>query len=163
MSSKTTEFVKEQIYPNLDAVASGLLDHLHPKRSGKAYQLDCPECGHQGRAFYYPGHAYIVCNRKNNCGVSTSIWDAVQMSGLSMSQALHAMADAAGVQLPEKSAYASDADKLKSVLKYGISKSKTAQNYLKKDRGWSEAEIEAAPFGYIHDMEYFMSGLERKG
>lgn len=164
MSSSITELLKESIYPNLDAVKEGLLDHLHPRRSGKAYMLDCPVCQARGRAYYYAGGSSIVCNRQNNCGAVTSVWDALQQTGMSPRESLQVMADAAGVRLPESGRdNEPTTEKIKSVLRYGLSKSKKAQEYLLNIRGWSEEEIEKAPFGYIHDMEYFVGGLRRRG
>ena len=41
-----TEFLHEKVYPEIDAVAEGLLDHLKPTKlqSSGSYRLECPAC-----------------------------------------------------------------------------------------------------------------------
>lgn len=95
------EFLKDNVYPDLDAVDAGLLDHLSPgTQSNGAYQLVCPTCGEK-RAFYYIGSAYIQCNRRNVCKVPTSLWDVLSKTGLSNRDIIKRLCSAAGVTPPD--------------------------------------------------------------
>lgn len=100
MSSGIGEFLKDKVYPDLDAVDAGLLDHLKPHgQSNGSYQLTCPSCGEK-RAFYYIGSAFIQCNRRNQCKVPTSLWDVLSQQGLSNSDIIKRLCSAAGVTPP---------------------------------------------------------------
>lgn len=165
MPSEITEFVNDNIYPSLNAVEEGFLDDLNPRKSGDAYVCDCPVCGRHKKAYYYPNTGYVVCNRKNNCGQSTSVWDCLIERGFSKFDALKTMADAVGVDLPsdDNKSTRKTAEIVKDVLKYGLSKSKRGMEYMTQTRGWSEQEIADAPIGYIHKMEYFLNSLRKQG
>ena len=77
-----SDFLRREVYPRLDAVAEHLLDSLEPKprSTSGSYPLICPECKAK-EAFYFPFHGYINCPRKNECGNSTSLWDAMLFCG----------------------------------------------------------------------------------
>lgn len=101
MSSGISEFLKDNVYPDLDAVDAGLLDHLKPRsQSNGSYQLVCPTCG-ENRAFYYVGSAIIKCNRRNECKIPTSLWDVLSKTGVSPRDIIKRLCDAAGVTPPE--------------------------------------------------------------
>ena len=170
MSAEITTFLKEQVYPQLNAVEAGLLDDLNPRKKGGggriSYELNCPACGEKHRAFYYPGGFAIMCNRQNNCGVKTSLWDYLAQTGKSNSEIPKILADAAGVALPGNEGVQLSENKklfelLMRVLKYSLTKSKKAQAYLKETRGWSDEEIEAAPIGFIYKWEYVYDSISK--
>lgn len=103
MKQSITDFIKDRVYPQLDAVDRGLLNHLHPKQqSAKGYYtLECPACK-KDRAFYYPYRSGIQCNRKENCpNPYTSLWDALAETGLSNGDIVKALCESAGVEPPD--------------------------------------------------------------
>lgn len=103
MSESISDFMREKVYPVIDAVDRGLLDHLSPKSmSSKGYYtLECPACK-QDRAFYYPGRSGVQCNRKDNCpSPFTSLWDALSENNLSGREIVEALCKAANVDPPD--------------------------------------------------------------
>ncbi|MBM5458768.1 hypothetical protein H8F21_14465 [Pseudomonas sp. P66] len=103
MSESITDFIKDKVYPRLDAVDRGLLNHLHPKSlsANGSYVLDCPVCG-KDRAFYYPNRSGIQCNRKENCpSPFTSLWDALAKNGMANGEVVKVLCEAAGVEPPD--------------------------------------------------------------
>lgn len=103
MSETIGEFIKTKVYPVIDAVERGLLDHLSPKAMSSQgyYTLDCPACK-QDRAFYYPGRAGVQCNRKDNCpSPYTSLWDALSDNNLTGREIVEALCKAANVAPPD--------------------------------------------------------------
>jgi DNA primase len=153
--STVTQQLKELVYPSLNAVEAGLVDHLHPKGSSghRAYSLDCPACGESDRAFYYPGSAYINCNRKNQCGATTSIWDAIAVNHSSNKEIVDALYAAAGIpQLPTRSTEFSKQDFIKKKSHENLLACPQAMDYL-QGRGWSLEEIKAAPIGMMPKKE----------
>lgn len=172
MASELTIFIKEQVYPALNAVEAGLLDHLSPKVQAKGtkqvYSLTCPKCEHSGEAFYYAGSGYVNCNRQNKCGESTSVWDIVEdSSGKNGKEIAEQLCAAVGLELPkQEGTYRKEESTLsilKKVLHESLMKSKKAKEYLIDSRGWNEDEIENAPFGYIASFEIFYSQLKKSG
>lgn len=102
MSVSLSDFVKEKVYPQIDAVEAGLLNNLHPATisSNGAYKLDCPKCGKK-EGFYYPTRAYVQCNRKIECGEGTSIWDVLASNGMKNRDILTLLCEKARVELPD--------------------------------------------------------------
>jgi hypothetical protein len=103
MSQSISEYLKERAYPRLDAVDAGLLNHLKPSPllPGGHYKLVCPSC--QAReAYYYPNKPFISCNRKNKCGNTSTIWDALADQGMHSRDILQRLCDLAGVPVPER-------------------------------------------------------------
>lgn len=103
MNQTITEFLKEEVYPKIDGVADGFFDHLKPSRLLTAgnYALVCPECGER-EGFYYPGRAYIQCNRLKQCGKPTSIWGALAKDGLKPYEIVKQLCERAGVSPPTR-------------------------------------------------------------
>jgi DNA primase len=165
MASEITDFVKHKIYPSLNAAEEGFLDGLNPKKSGSAYVVDCPACGQSKKAYYYPYSGYVQCNRQNNCGVHTSVWDCLVDAGYSKFDALKLMADAVGESLPSDDSVSnrSISEIVKSALRYGLEKSQRGMDYILGVRGWREDEVKNAGFGYIHKTEYFLNSLRKQG
>lgn len=93
-----TEFLHEKVYPEIDAVSSGLLDHLKPTKlqTSGTYRMLCPACG-MHEAFHHPGTHLIHCPRKKNCGESTSLWDVMEKSGYSRKEIVERLCDLARV------------------------------------------------------------------
>lgn len=103
MKQSISDFIKDVVYPRLDAVDTGLLNHLHPKQQSAngSYVLDCPACK-KDRAYYYPSRSGIQCNRKDNCpSPYTSLWDAIADTGKSNGEVLKALCKAVGVEPPD--------------------------------------------------------------
>lgn len=103
MKQSITDFIKDAVYPKLDAVDRGLLNHLHPKKlsANGSYVLDCPACG-KDRAFYYPFRSGIQCNRKDNCpSPYTPLWDALAQNGMSNGDIVKTLCESAGVEPPD--------------------------------------------------------------
>lgn len=73
--SELTEWLKNDVYPSIDAVDCGWMDHLKPSGISNGYTVNCPECGAIQRAYYYSYSAGIKCNRLNECGKFTSVFD----------------------------------------------------------------------------------------
>ena len=67
-----TSVLLDTIYERLDVLSA--LPELEPKRTGLAYTLKCPNCDKK-RAFIYEGGHVITCNRRNECGYSSTLWD----------------------------------------------------------------------------------------
>ena len=102
MTQSITDFIKEKVYPDLDAVDAGLLNHLKPRKQGSngAYPLTCPSCGHD-EAFYYPFRTGISCNRKKNCDQPwTGLWDALSKNGMSNGDIVATLCKSVGVEPP---------------------------------------------------------------
>jgi len=88
-----------EIYSLIDIEAA--LPELNPRDKGSYYELDCPKCGTSKRAYFYKGSSVILCNRRNECGKHTSLWDYVQgRGGISNADTLKKLAELAGYALP---------------------------------------------------------------
>lgn len=170
-----TAHLKAHVYPKLDAVAGALLDPFHPRNEGERYRLDCPKCGGHD-ASYEAGASGIQCRA---CGQYTSLWDMLLASGRSDRDIPALLATAAGVPLPARrgatpkpppTVVATDspssptpAVEVIRVLKAGIDHSDSARRYLIEERGWSEAEIAAAPLGYYPSARIVADRLRQRG
>lgn len=93
-------FLEHRVWPELDAVASGLLEELKPQRNGNSYKLACPSCGKR-RAFYYPTKA-IKCNRVDSCGYVSTIWTyLLDYQNLSRKEVVQTVCRAVGIDPPD--------------------------------------------------------------
>lgn len=93
-------FLEQRVWPELDAVAAGLLDELKPQRNGNSYKLTCPSCGKR-RAYYYPTKA-IKCNRIDSCGYVSTIWTyLLNYQNLSRYEVVQAVCRAVGIAPPD--------------------------------------------------------------
>lgn len=187
MSSGITEFLKEKVYPEIDAVEAGLLDHLKPSGSSSAgaYQLNCPACG-ENRAFYYIGNSVIQCNRRNNCkSRTTSIWDALEKTGMSGREIVTILCAKARVEPPEfrparqgqrpspatSSGKPTDTQTMPTkpgtaIFKVTQQLASVNQAILKKlqaDRGYSDADMAAMRLGVYTTAKQVLAGLEALG
>lgn len=98
------EFIRDKVYPELNAVEAGLLDHLRPshRKGTGAYEMNCPQCG-QRRAYYYEGHSVVQCNRRDGCKSSpTSLWDVLAKQQKTNAEIVKLLCAAAGVTPPER-------------------------------------------------------------
>ncbi|MFO6998082.1 hypothetical protein P3D53_27950, partial [Pseudomonas aeruginosa] len=97
------EFLRREVFPRLDAVQANLLDGFDPKqRTGSgSYPLTCPACKAK-EAFYFPFSGFINCPRKKECGKSTSIWDAMLLSGYDHGEIFSTLCEAARVEPPKR-------------------------------------------------------------
>jgi len=156
-----TGLLLDTIYEQLDIMTA--LPELEPRRTGQAYTLKCPLCDKK-RAFIYSGGHVITCNRRNDCGYSSTLWDYVaKKDNLTTSQeTLQALASLAGYTLP--TSLSSDA--LEAIKRSEVQQTRleTAQGLLtsrmftdeaKKEReylsnrGYSDDDIEAMGLGVI--------------
>jgi DNA primase len=163
--SEITEFVKDEVYPCIDAVSANWLNHLNPKpgKQGNAYSLDCPKCENPQRAFYYPGSAYIVCNRKNACHAKkgpTSIWDLLSKQGNSQSDILNMLCSEANVTPPSKNNSTPNApskiNPSKAIIQVTRKLAKDNPNIISafaRERGYSEKEMHQMDLGYYPSAE----------
>lgn len=171
------QFLRTVVYPRLDAVDKNLLDGLNPKQLGTsgAYPLTCPECK-APEAYYYPQSAFINCPRKKECGVSTSIWDAMLSTGYSQKEIFSILCDAAGVEPPsrEKNNSAGEASSVASSsaeLSIGqavfrITQGMAASNAsiladFQKERGYTDAQMKEMKLGYYTSPEELVAELAK--
>ena len=64
----------EEVYSNLDRAQ--IFRDMEPEEKGNYYLCRCPGCG-QKRAYIYKSRKTLVCNRRNECGFTITIWDYV--------------------------------------------------------------------------------------
>lgn len=116
--SDDRDFLNKEIFPNLDAAASGLLEELNPKTLTNRYQVDCPVCKKKQRAYYTAGGS-IVCNRIESCregAKGITIWSYLRSSkGLENKDIFKVLCDAVG-KYPDKTTVRSTPD-IKSIFK----------------------------------------------
>lgn len=153
--------ILEDIYNDLDIETA--LAELEPKNRGASYVLKCPQCS-KSRAFIYKGGRNIICNRRNECGYSSTLWDYItQRDGLTTNQeTLQALAKLSGYNLPNNLSKTAQESFKRAQEKQ--SKLETAQNILtsrlfsedgKKelqylhDRGYSDDDIKAMGLGAL--------------
>lgn len=165
--SKIGDFLNNEVNPILDAAKSGLLVDLSPKKRGGSYELTCPTCKKPKKAFYYPfSSQFITCNRQNECGTSTSLWDYLLGNCFNdKTQVVKALCDAAGVKPPENDYKKQETDIaiLKKILKYNLTHSSIAFDYMNKERGWSPQEIADSDIGYFKNYDTLIKTFEKFG
>jgi DNA primase catalytic core len=146
-----------EIYQTIDIEAA--LPELNPKDRGSYYELDCPVCGAGKRAFLYKGSHAILCNRRNACGKSSTLWDYVQKrDGLTQGETLKRLAELAGYALPSLDRETQErirtaqtrASLLETVLDYFkvqlYEREPAVLDYL-KGRGYTEQEVDGMELG----------------
>lgn len=152
-----TGLLLDTIYERLDIMTA--LPELEPKRTGLAYTLKCPACDKK-RAFIYKGGRVIACNRRNECGYSSTLWDYIEKKdSLTTSQeTLQALAKLAGYTLP--STLSSDALEALKRSQVQQTRLETAQGllttYLSSDNGKKERE-------YLHNRGYTDDDIQTMG
>jgi len=170
--SQVGQYLREQVYPQLDAVATNLLDDLNPKRRGQAryYTMDCPSCDGKQTAFYYPGSAVINCNRRSSCErLVTPIWEVLARTTSSKKETLERLCVAAGVPLPEdgrsktEKTAATLAFDLLDVLRAALWENPDALAYLRSERGMKDDEIRSAHVGYYPNPDHVSKSLAARG
>lgn len=177
MSSPISDFIKEKVYPNLDAVEAGLLNSLHPatQSTNGSYKLDCPKCG-KPEAFYYPTRSLVQCNRKIECGKSTSIWDVLVAERMTNKEILSLLCEKARVELPDNKQQnngASGANSRPLGMSPGraiiqVTQQLAEQNpkilsMLQADRGYSDEDMRTMRFGVYTTADEVMKLLEARG
>jgi len=174
-----SRFLHDEVYPSIDAVQLGLIDHLvddKVKNKGRRphYQVTCPLCQRRNRAFYYAGSSRIKCNRGNECGQVSTLWDAIQQqTGKSNPEMVEYLCDAAGVEPPNKqqnshdAAAFSKAQKLKhalqTILPEFLFDDEEALAYLTDQRGFTKEEIESLGYGYLKSEQELEKRLKSAG
>ena len=142
---------------------------LNPIKAGSAYKLDCPECKGSRRAFYYPGGSHVVCNRRDNCGATPSVWDVLESLGMTsaeIAQDLHAMA---GIDLPDDEddrpsrTTRSTAAIVQDVLGAFLKCDTAAWRYLTHTRRYDDAEIDTTVLGFYPSAQVVGAKLKEAG
>jgi len=163
-----------EIYLALD-IAEALAD-LAPRDKGAYYTLTCPKCGARGEAYIYKGGHRITCNRREKCGLSTSLWEYVQGSrSLSPQETLRELARLAGYELPAPDAETververarAQAEAWESVLEHFQAElwgpaGETVRAYL-AGRGYTEPEVRGMGLGLCTGAEDVAAHLKRAG
>lgn len=153
-----SDHLREKVYHQLNAYEEGFLDTYSPiASSGKtlSYSLTCPQCKVPKAAFYYPGSGWINCHRKNNCGIGTTVFDAIQMStGGTNAEIFKLLCDATGSYLETDDAPGVAADSprfirksVSAILQGFLWKSDESLTYL-RSRSLSDEDIRSLGIGY---------------
>ena len=152
-----TGLLLDEIYKNLDPMTA--LSELEPRKTGQAYMLKCPQCDKK-RAFIYKGGRAITCNRRNECGYSSTLWDylANKDGHTTAQETLQALAKLSGYTLP--STLSSDALEALKLSQVQQTRLETAQGllttYLSSDNGKKERE-------YLHNRGYTDEDIQAMG
>lgn len=170
-----TEFLHEKVYPEIDAVAEGLLDHLKPTKlqTSGSYRLVCPACN-KHEAFHLPGSHLIHCPRKNKCGKQTSLWDVMEASGYSRKEIVERLCQLARVEPPSSSnpegvahnnapAALTPGRAIIQVTQLLARKYPKLLQDLQSDRGFSDDQMATMRLGAYTTAEEVMSLLEERG
>jgi hypothetical protein len=102
-NNKTSELLKNHIYPFIDIYDA--FSDLSPKEtsSKKNYTCICPSCGKKRAYISFnktKGYPQVSCNRKDSCGYFSDIWSYVQEKGnLSKADTLKELARLANYDL----------------------------------------------------------------
>tara|TARA_R110002124_G_scaffold128157_23_gene288804 strand:+ start:33016 stop:34386 length:1371 start_codon:yes stop_codon:yes gene_type:complete len=175
MSNETiADFLRKHVYPDLDAVSKRLLEGLQPKqktRSG-SYPLTCPKCK-SPEAFYYPNTAFINCPRKRECGVATSIWDALLYCNYAHSEILGVLCEAVGVEPPKRDQSSSSATPTSAETKIGTAILKITQMLARRhpealeafqsERGYDDGQMKQMRLGYYTTPQEVLAELSNFG
>jgi len=162
------DFLNDKVFPYLDAVKAGFLSDLDPHGPGSngAYTLNCPECGHKHRAYYFPG-APIVCNRINSCPegrAGISIWSFLKNQGYSQSEIFQKLCDAVGVKPESDGAYTPSAGAIfQSITRKAFKPSDSEITNFLKDRNLKVDDIARMDLGYYPSSEYLQKALTNEG
>ena len=176
MTNKTLtagEILSEYVSPYLDAADCGLLSDLNPKsrsgNNGQYWALDCPKCGHKGRAFYRAS-GRILCNRKGSCPDSTSVWDYLISptgKGMSNADAFNTLCEAVNVDPKEFSTGKPTAKPasiiFRDVLQGFASQYPGEMTKFANERGFTESELLDFGYGYYPTPELVESALNQAG
>jgi replicative DNA helicase len=152
-----TGLLLDEIYKNLDPMTA--LSELEPRKTGQAYMLKCPQCDKK-RAFIYEGGRAITCNRRNECGYSSTLWDylANKDGHTTAQETLQALAKLSGYTLP--STLSSDALEALKRSQVQQTRLETAQGllttYLSSDNAKNERE-------YLHNRGYTDDDIQTMG
>lgn len=177
MASEITEFLREVVYPKIDAVDCGLLSFLKPKPMSTAgtYIMVCPACG-EPEGYHFPGSAVILCPRKNECGETTSLWDALSKNGLRDAEVVTELCRAANVEPPKNKndiaaaksssqtpAPVSAGKAIFQITQYLAAKNPALVSELAKERGLSVEQLKMMKLGIYTTPQEVLSLLEQKG
>lgn len=167
------EFLHRSVYPRLDAVEAGLFSNLKPKKrsTSGSYTLVCPACK-ELEGYYFPGTGFIHCPRENECGVKTSLWDALLFCDYSHSEIFPLLCSAAGVERPRRDGQGGG-DTAKPVKRIGKAIVEITQALARKypepllafqqDRGYTDQQMQTMGFGYYSSAAEVMAMLRTAG
>lgn len=174
MDTSAASFLHKSVYPELDAVAESLLDGLNPKRltSSGSYPVTCPKCK-SNEGFYYPKSGYVNCPRKNECGESTSLWDAMLECGYSHSEIFATLCAAARVEPPKREQRNNTSNPTGGEIKLGQAILRITQMLAKRnpeplkafqtERGYSDEQMQTMRLGYYTTPQEVLAGLVEFG
>lgn len=172
--SSISELLSTKVYPQLDAVAAHLFEHLAPENQVDHYRVDCPACGAKKAAIYRAGNKLVVCDK---CHKQLTVWDVVEARGHARRDVLRMLCEAAAVEFPTQAPQAKTVATpvrapdsathlrrmLGRILKEYLLRADDALHYLNVKRGWRRAEIERAPIGYYPSAREIADALETAG
>ncbi len=159
----------DEIFQRIDR--RDLFKELEPQDRGNHLVMRCPSCGDK-KLFLYKNSRKLICNHRDHCGFTLSIWDYVQeRDKLSQRETLEALAKYAGYDLPEASsergrAYINALGRQEIIAKaVRISQEllfktegKATLKYL-RSRGYTDEEIQRAGFGHYPARDSFKAML----
>lgn len=169
-----SEFLRKEVYPRLDAVEANLLNGLDPKpkTNSGSYPLTCPACKAK-EGFYYPTSAFINCPRKNECGKTTSVWDAMLACGYTQSEIFSILCEAANVEPPKRNQPNTPAAASNNDVRIGkavwlitqklASENPSALKQFQADRGYTNEQMAAMRLGYYTTPEDLIARLKPYG
>lgn len=171
--SALTEQLHKEVYPNLDAAAAGFLDDLSPSPKGGRgnrpyYVCTCPECKVPKRAFYYPGSSDVICNREDDCGQRTRIFDLLEKR-MSRKDVVEALFRAANIPLPNGGTPTPPSPErafttlLRTTLQGLLLADRAAMNYLRSERGFTDDQIRGLDLGYFPSEAVVRTALTQAG
>jgi len=169
-----TRALLDEIYQRLDRAEA--LSELSPKERADYLELECPQCK-QRRAFIYKGGITLKCNRLNECGYSSTLWDYIQTTkGLRTNrEVLGELARLASYPLPKLEGFSEEKyqeeREREGLLEAALghfkaelfsTKGSSVLGYL-MERGYSKDEIGGMELGFCPPQAELRDYLVNKG
>lgn len=156
----------------LDAVdLMEAIPELEPKERKNYFAITCPRC-QKHEAYIYKNGKGMGCNRKNNCGWKSSLWNYIQSrDGLSQEETLRKLAKYAGQILSERvydfkaiESRKQKANLLEEAFSYcwSLLDGSEIMPYLAK-RGYTSDDIAKMEIGYYPGRQRIIEYLTGKG
>ena len=154
------------------------LQALNPRQHARYWALDCPACGASQRAFVYHGSDTIFCNRRDSCGVESSLIGVLTgrgteaPSGEAFVDLLRDLAARAGIDPSEVNEHlgagyagACARDRVlrgvQGLARRGLAREPYALDYL-RSRGISQGQAKDLGLGYFTPLVYKLA-VDRYG
>jgi DNA primase catalytic core len=174
----STNEILNEIYQQLDRqeVVKDLNPRFRSSSNGDYYEIDCPKCQSKGAAYVYSNGKQIICNRKEKCANTMSLWDYVQSrENLTRKETLERLATIAHLTLPRISDEAflkmskdmERAQLLDLTMSFFVNKlwsreGEHVRNYLEA-RGYSGEEIKKMGIGFNPSYNETLAYLRSQG